>query len=425
MVTREDNFVLTQTGPGTPMGQVMRRYWMPALLAVELPEPDCAPVRVKLLGETLVAFRDTSGRVGLLEEYCPHRRASLFLGRNEDHGLRCVFHGWKFDVNGRCLDMMNEPPDSDYKAKINATAYSTTEVGDVIWAYMGPKDQMPPPPKFEWTQVPNTHRHVSKNWQACNWLQGLEGGIDTAHAPILHGTLTTNTERAGIGLSTDFARGAAPSLEVDTTDYGFRYVGIRSLGERGNYVRAYQYVMPFHQFRPRQAAYQDTSNRPNIAGHMWVPVDDENCMIYNWVYSFGEEPITEEEWLRMERGYGRGPEHVLPDFRTVGNRENDWLIDRQVQKNETFTGIEGINAQDVAVQESMGPIVDRTRENLSRTDMAIVAARRLLLQAARTVADGGDPPGLGTSYYRVRAIEQVVPDETSWREVFHPLMYPE
>ena len=158
---------------------------------------------------------------------------------------------------------------------------------------------------------------------------------------------------------------------------------------------------------------------------MWVPVDDENCMIYNWVYSFGQDPITEEEWLRMERGYGRGPEYVLPDFRTVGNRENDWLIDRQVQKTETFTGIEGINAQDVAVQESMGPIVDRTRENLSRTDMAIVAARRLLLQAARTVADGGDPPGLGTSYYRVRAIEQVVPNEVPWREVFHPLMYPE
>jgi len=423
MVTREDNLVLTQTGPGTPMGQVMRRYWMPALLAAELSEPDCAPVRVKLLGETLVAFRDTSGRVGLLEEYCPHRRASLFLGRNEDNGLRCVFHGWKFDVDGRCLDMMNEPPESDYKTKINATAYSTTEVGDVIWAYMGPKDQMPPPPKFEWTQVPNTHRHVSKNWQVCNWLQGLEGGIDTAHAPILHGTLTTNTGRAGISPSTDFARGAAPSLEVDTTDYGFRYVGIRSLGERGNYVRAYQYVMPFHHFRPRQAAYQDTSNRPNIAGHMWVPVDDENCMIYNWMYNYAGEPLSDDD-REQEARLGRGPDDLLPDFRTVRNKTNDWMIDRQVQKNETFTGIHGINTQDQAVQESMGPIVDRSRENLVNSDMAIVAARRMLLGAASTVADGGDPPGTGDSYYNVRAIDSILPKDADWKEALADQMYP-
>ena len=153
-------------------------------------------------------------------------------------------------------------------------------------------------------------------------------------------------------------------------------------------------------------------------------MDDENCMIYNLVYSFGDEGISEEEWMEMERGYGRAPEHLLPGYRTLGNRGNDWLIDRQVQKHETFTGIDGINAQDVAVQESMGSIVDRSKENLSRSDMAIVAARRMLLQAARTVADGGDPPGVNTSYYRARAIEKTVSNGVPWRDALLPEMYP-
>lgn len=426
MLTRHDNETLTRTDQGTPMGDVMRRYWLPALLSEEIPGADCPPVRVKLMGEKLVAFRDTGGRIGLLDEFCPHRLASLFLGRNEEHGLRCVFHGWKFNVEGRCLDMMNEPPDSDFKDKMWTKSYPTVEAGGVVWAYLGPEDRIPPPPNFEWTQVQATHRHVSKNRQECNWLQGLEGGVDTAHAPILHRAITANTGRAGIAVNSNFVVGSAPSLEVDTTDYGYRYVGVRALGEKGNYVRAYHYVMPFHQFRPRQAAgYQGQPAKPHVAGHMWVPMDDENCMIYNFIYSFGKEPITEEEWREIEQGYGRGPEDILPDFRTKGNIGNDWLIDRQVQKTETFTGIEGINAQDVAVQESMGPIVDRTRENLTRSDMAIVAARRMLLEASRTVADGGDPPGVGTSYYNVRAIESVVPIGVEWRDALMPDMYPE
>ena len=425
MLSRDENLTLTQTDRDTPMGYVMRRYWMPALLSEELPGADCPPVRVKLLGEKLVAFRDTAGRIGLLDEFCPHRLASLFLGRNEEDGLRCVFHGWKFDVKGRCLDMMNEPPDSDFKDKMSIKSYPTVEAGGVVWAYLGPDGRMPPPPNFEWTRVPATHCHVSKNRQECNWLQGLEGGIDTAHAPILHRTISADTNRSGIGMNTNFVTGGAPSLEVDVTDYGFRYVGVRDLGEEGNYVRAYHCVMPFHQFRPRQAGYQGQPAKPHVAGHMWVPMDDENCMIYNFVYSFGDEPITEEEWLEMEQGYGRGPDDLLSDYSTKGNCGNDWLIDRQVQKTETFTGIDGINAQDVAVQESMGAIVDRTRENLARSDMAIVAARRMLLEASRTVADGGDPPGMGDSYYRVRAIEDIVPNGVQWRDVLMPEMYPE
>jgi phenylpropionate dioxygenase-like ring-hydroxylating dioxygenase large terminal subunit len=424
MLTHADNQLLTRVGPGTSMGEVMRRYWIPALMSEELPEPDCPPVRVRLLGEQLVAFRDTAGRIGLLDEFCPHRRASLFLGRNEEAGLRCVYHGWKFDVQGRCLDMMNEPAESDYKDKVRQAAYPTLEQGGVIWAYLGPAGKEPAPPSFEWTQAPESHRRVSKVWQECNWLQALEGGIDTAHAPILHRTITRNTTRPGIGIETDLVQGAAPTVEVDLTDYGYRYAGVRSLGERGSVVRTYHYVMPFHQIRPRQSGYRGQPGRPTIAGHMWVPMNDENCMIYNWVYSYGDEPITDAQWVEIERGYGRGPGQLLPDFRSVVNRGNDWRIDRQVQKTETFTGIEGINAQDVGVQESMGTIVDRSRENLSRSDMAIVTARRLLLQAAQTVADGGDPPGVGTGYYRARAIERVLPKGVQWRDALLEEMYP-
>ena len=425
MLSHADNETLTRTNRGTPMGRVMRCYWIPALLSAELPAPDCPPVRVRLLGEDLVAFRDTRGRVGLLDELCPHRLASLFLGRNEECGLRCVYHGWKFDVDGNCLDMMNEPPDSDYHTKVRIGAYPTLEQGGLVWAYLGePGSAPPPPPNFEWTQVPATHRHVSKNWQVCNWLQSLEGGIDTAHAPILHRTITTDTDKAGIGINTDFVTGGAPSVEVDVTDYGYRYVGVRSLGDRGDFVRAYQYIMPFHQMRPRQSGYKGQAAQQVIAGHAWVPMDDENCMIYNWVYSFGPEPITDAEWVAIEQGYGRGPGQLLPNYRSAGNRENDWLIDRQVQKYETFTGIDGINAQDVAVQESMGAIVDRTRENLTRSDRAIIQARRLLLQAAETVADGGTPPGIAPTYYNARAIEGILPQGADWRAEMLGLMHP-
>ena len=422
MVTREENELLTQTGPGAPMGDVMRRYWVPALLSSEVPAPDCPPVRVTLLGEQLVAFRDTGGTVGLLDEFCAHRRASLFLGRNEEHGLRCVFHGWKYDVQGNCVDMMNEPPGSDYNNKIRLTAYPVMEQGGVIWAYMGPPDRVPAPPKFEWTQVPQSHRHVSKNWQECNWLQALEGGLDTAHATILHRLIATDTQRAGLAVNTDFVRGRTPSVEVDQTDYGYRYAGIRSLGEQGSFVRTYHYVMPFHQIRPQQFGFHGELPRPIIAGHIWVPMDDENCMVYNWTYSFGDEPLTEDD--RLEREFGRGPEDLLPDFRNVRNKDNNWLIDRQVQKSETFTGIDGINTQDQAVQESMGPIVDRTKENLSASDSAIVTARGLLIQAARAVADGGDPPGVGTSYYGARAIDRVLPNGVQWRDALSAEMYP-
>jgi phthalate 4,5-dioxygenase len=423
MLTKEENELLTRVGRGTHMGDLMRRYWIPAVLSEELPQPDDPPVRVTLLGEPLVAFRDSTGRVGLLDEFCPHRAASLWLGRNEESGLRCVYHGWKFDVEGNCVDQMNEP--ESFAHKVRATAYPTIEQGGVVWAYMGAAEQRPPVPDFEFTRATEPHRAVRKVWQECNWLQGLEGGIDSSHAPILHRSLTTDST-TGFAVTNPFVRGSAPVLEVDTTDYGFRYAAVRRLGESEQYVRTYHFVMPFTQIRPAQISRSEGGPaRTIVSGHHWVPIDDENCMVWNWHYTFGEDLIEGEE--RTMDLSGNGMRHMDPanEYRAYGNRRNDWLIDRDRQRRVNFTGIDGVNAQDRAVQESMGPIVDRSREQLGPADRAIIVARQLLLDAVRTIEDGGEPRGVAPTYYNVRAIEKIFPRDIPWRDELLPEMYPD
>jgi phthalate 4,5-dioxygenase len=419
MLSAKDNETLTRVGPGTPMGDLMRRYWQPVLLSHELPEPDCPPVRVKILGEELVAFRDTSSRVGLLSEWCPHRLTSLWLGRNEEHGLRCVFHGWKFDVDGKCVDMPNEIENYDFKHKVNIQHYPTLEMGGVIWAYMGPKEHRPPEPKFEFTQQPETHRFASKVIEECNWLQALEGGIDTVHSSYLHRSFKGAKEFGFGGLR---AEGHAAKLEVEPTDYGFRYGSIRPLpGKDENYVRTYHWVMPHVQIRAAQLNPDGSWFKFKLAGHHWVPIDDENTMVWNWGYSLDEE-LTYDE--KIERNQGNGPDDIdQVTFRGKANKRNNWLIDREVQRTQTFTGIKGINTQDRAVQEAMKPIVDRTKEHLGQTDRAVITARKMLLQAIKTMQDGGTPPGADSSYYNARAIEQVLPSSARWQEALMEKMY--
>ena len=414
MLSREDNERITRVGRGTPMGSTLRRYWIPALLARELAEADGAPVRVRLLGEGLIAFRGTQGRGGLLDEFCPHRRTSLFFGRNEECGLRCVYHGWKFDVDGRCVDMMNEPPDKQFTDKVFIASYPTLEQGGVIWTYMGSPEHKPAPPVFAWTRQPATHLQLSKVIQESNWLQGLEGGIDTSHAPILHRLLTTETTRAGFRPDNPFVRGKAPTLEVDVTDYGYRYAGIRPLDEASFHVRTYHFILPFHQIRPSRSE----GGVPLVAGHIWVPIDDGNTMVYNWEYSLGG-PLTDED--RLERRLGNGPADVdQTTFRSRKNRANNYLLDRRVQKTESFTGIDGINIQDRAIQEAMGPIVDRSREHLGPADRAIIQARRLLLDATKVTAEGGTPLGVEPTYGGLAAAERVLPKGADWRDAEPP-----
>jgi phthalate 4,5-dioxygenase oxygenase subunit len=420
MLTQQENELVTRTGPGAPMGQLMRCYWIPAALSTELADPDCPPIRVRLLGEKLVAFRDTEGRAGLIDEFCAHRRASLFLGRNEEGGLRCVYHGWKYDTLGNCLDMPNEPAETSFKHKIRLKSYPTVELGGVIWAYLGPEEKKPALPSFEWTQLPASHRNVSKTWQECNWLQALEGGIDSSHSSFLHRALSVKS--ANVGIVGYRVEATAPKNEVDLTDYGLAYASIRPLDEKGNFVRVYHFVMPFHTFFARQIGQSGEVFRSEASGHIFVPIDDENTMVYNLVYSFGEEPLEDKEAIEIRRG--RGPGTQTAYFRKVRNKDNDWLIDRSAQKTRTFTGIEGINTQDHAVQESMGSIVDRSHEHLGTSDLAIIRMRRLLLDSIRVIQDGNSPPGVTSKYSRIRPVERILPKDAAWREEMKHHMYP-
>ncbi len=416
MLSHEENELVTRVGPGTPMGQTMRRYWMPALLSSELPEPDGAPVRVRLLGEDLVAFRTSDGDVGLIDDYCPHRGASMWLGRNEENGLRCVYHGWKFDIEGNCIDQLSEPDQFADKVRINA--YPVVEMGGIAWAYMGPPDKKPAPPKFAWTQLPHTHRAVTKVVQECNWLQAMEGGIDTAHFPILHGAIKKNPREVGIAVDDAAILGDPARLEVELTDYGYRYFGLRTVDGVQRFVRGYQFVMPFTVLRPTKPHIEQ------IHGHYWVPMGDENCMVWNFYYSFGDEPMSEET---RKDGFGgnRYDSHVDREtFRSHRDKSNDWMINRDMQKHDTYTGVNGVNQQDRAVQESMGLIVDRSREHLGPADAAIIATRKLLLDAVATVGKDGDPPGLSPSYYEVRAMERILDIDADWRAELMPLMHP-
>jgi phthalate 4,5-dioxygenase len=420
MLTAEQNKLLTEVGPSTPLGRTFRRYWLPALLSEELVEPDGPPRRVRILGEDLIAFRDSDGVVGIVGAFCPHRRAPMFFGRNEEHGLRCVYHGWKFDRTGSCVDMPSEPADSLFKTKVSIDAYPTWEGGGMIWIYMGPAEQMPAYPDYEVVRTPETHRFVSKTFQECNYLQALEGGLDASHATIMH-----NMNIGDLSFLNDYTR-TIPHIDVEPTDYGYMYTGVRKLDVR-QWVRAYHYIMPVGQVRGKiadPAKYLDEGRVPTINGHFWVPVDDTHCCTYNYLYSYDPaRAIPPELAIGDEKKSGRGPDDLDPNdkYRLKRTLANDYLIDRDVQKHKTFTGIPGLNTQDVALQEGMGPIVDRTKEHLGTTDRAIIVMRQLLLEAVQTAESGGTPRGVDPSTYRtVRALDHIIPGELDWHVELAP-----
>jgi phenylpropionate dioxygenase-like ring-hydroxylating dioxygenase large terminal subunit len=402
------------------MGEVFRRYWVPACLAEELPDPDGAPIRVRLLGEDLVAFRDTAGDVGLVDAYCAHRKAPLFYGRNEECGLRCVYHGWKYDVQGNCVDMPSEPPYSKFRLRVSIKAYPTHEAGGIVWTYMGPQERMPAPPDYEWLRAPTTHVRVSKTDEPCNFMQTIEGGIDTAHSSFAHNNDIGNP-RLLRSLDTH------PRLEVDVRDHGFTYASIRNIRDDTTYLRVYQFMMPFQQSRGGLLDWEGKPAKlPSIHGHVWMPADDENTHVYNFMYASEEShPISDDFWENQESRMGRGKEHYIEGTYGLKARpENDFYIDRQVQREKTFTGIEGINTQDFALQTGMGRIVDRSTEALGSTDMAIQTARRLLLEAANEVAAGRDPRGVEPESHREsRGADLLVPRGSDWRDVSKAATY--
>lgn len=412
MLRKDVNELLTQTGPDAPMGQMFRKYWIPALLAEELPENDCAPVRVKLLSERLIAFRDSDGKLGLMDEFCAHRGVSLWFGRNEEGGLRCPYHGWKYDTNGQCVDVPSEPKDSGFCEKIKLQAYPLVEIGDILWTYMGPKEEQPPYPEFEFATVPSNQTFTSKRFQECNWLQAMEGGIDSSHVSFLHsGNLNTDPLFKGARGNQYNIADKMPFFEVVKHEGGL-YVGARRNAEEGNYYwRITPWVMPCFTMVPPRGDHP-------IHGHFWIPIDDENC----WAWSFDYHPtraLTDVEMEALKAGKGVHCEYVPGTYIPKANKTNDYLMDRQAQKEgRTYSGVEGIAIQDSSLQESMGPIVDRTKENLVSTDNGVIMARQMLRKAVTALRDKGvTPPGVDPAHHRMRSVSVVLPPDQAFEEV--------
>jgi phenylpropionate dioxygenase-like ring-hydroxylating dioxygenase large terminal subunit len=411
MLSQEQNDLLTRTGSDTPMGRLFRRHWLPALLAEELPDNDCPPVRVQLLSERLIAFRDSDGHCGLIDEFCAHRRVSLWFGRNEECGLRCPYHGWKYDVTGQCVDMPNEPAHPEFAEKVKLTAYPLVERGGVLWAYMGPPDQRPPLPEWEFATVPAPQSFVSKRFQECNWLQAMEGGIDSSHVSFLHGAALKSDPLFKGARGNQYSLGdTRPVFEVVESPGGLQ-IGARRNAENGQYYwRITQWVMPsFTMIAPR--------GNHSVHGHFWIPIDDEHC----WAWSYDYHPtraLTEAERAAMLDGKGIHVAYIPGTYRPLANKDNDYLMDRQAQKTgDRFSGIEGIAMQDASLQESMGPIVDRTKEMLVSTDTGIIMARQRLMRAANALAhEGIAPPGVDPAHQKVRSASVVLPPDQSFAE---------
>lgn len=404
MLSSDKNELLTRTGPGTPMGRLMRCFWTPALMASEVPAADEPPVRLTLLGERLVVFRDTQGRVGVLDEHCPHRLASLYFGRNEEGGLRCVYHGWKFDVQGRCLDLPSEPADSGMCQKVRARACPARLAGGVLWVYMGEQAEPPPLPDFEWLDLPDERIYVSRWEQECNYFQALEGEFDSSHVSFLHRTLDSVSadDRALTGRF--FRDDTSPRWKVLPSAAGLMACNGRRTASGERYWRLNQFLLPFYSMIPPHP----------LDAHlvrMWVPTTDERCSVM--AVSFRPDRALGPQELAAWRNGENTHRKVIPGTtRPVQRLDNDYLIDRHAQKVRSFTGIEGIRAQDAMVTESPGPIVDRTREYLGTSDRAIIALRRTVIDAAEALRDQARMPAAVSQphLYRVRATQAVIPE---------------
>jgi phenylpropionate dioxygenase-like ring-hydroxylating dioxygenase large terminal subunit len=424
MAAGKDGIELTRVGPGTVMGDLMRCYWIPALMSSEL-KRDAAPTRLLLLGEQLIAFRDSSGRVGVMDHRCPHRGASLFLGRNEQDGIRCIYHGWKFDAAGTCLDMPSTPPPG-FKEKVKAKAYRVTERAGVVWVYMGAQKETPPLPGFEILDLPDDEINVSFIQRDCNYLQALEGEIDTAHFGFLHAGHVDVDDVAENEPLRHTVTNRAPRYHLADTPWGTQYAGYRPAGPNSTYWRFGNFLFPFWS----QAPNGEFGSHMHARG--WVPLDDGHTM---FVFLWWKRAVTAMSLPQPAYkdgtpigGTGRG-NRFLPDttdwlgrFRLDANRDNDWKIDRAAQQNNTiYSGIDGIHLQDQAITESMGPIVDHTLEHLAPSDQMITRTRRRLLMAARALRTKGTmPPGVrDPEVYRSARSGYFVSDgERPWQEVY-------
>lgn len=409
---------MTQVDRGTTMGDFLRLFWVPVLLSSELPHPDCPPLRVTLMGEKLIAFRDSSGKVGLLLENCPHRRASLFFGRNEEMGLRCAYHGWKFDTNGNCVDMPSEPTISNFRQKIKQTAYVIEEQGGLIWAYLGVDSVTPAIPAFPWINLPKKHVHITKRLERTNWIQGMEGGIDSSHSNFLHSNLESFRRTPewvakaskAIDLRAKYhALDRSPVFTSEDTDYGVRVGARRDIGEGKYYWRFTHWMMPFYNLFKNG----NKSAGMNSQGIAWIPIDRTSC--WTVVITWNEHRELSPTDISAAEDFA-GPA-IQGSFDPVRNINNDYQISREDQMLHNFTGIEGIQAQDMAVQESMGSIVDRNQEHLGTSDTAIIAMRRRLLKLSSEFTNGHRPAAISDGdVYKVRFAEALIDQDYELNE---------
>ena len=416
MLSIEENAKLSEVGRGTAMGELMRRYWIPFRLSSDLPEPDGDPVKVTLLGESLVAYRETSGKVCLIQRHCAHRWSDLFYGRNEEGGLRCTYHGWKYDGSGRCIDMPTETEDSSYKDKIRITAYPVEESGGVLWTYMGPPEFASEMPRFEYLNVPEDHRHVSWNWQENNFAQAIEGGIDSAHSNFLHASLDAywrtdawleQGKRSGNLRDLYHARDQHPKFFSEDTDYGVMTGARRDTGEGQHYWRFNLFLMPFYTMPP--------SAKTLKFFHAFVPIDDVNVQRWTFTWSL-DAPLRGDQVQEWRKGSGLhaalepGPDHI-----PLRRLANDYLIDRGTQRTRNFTGITGTGEQDFSVQEGMGPLTPRHKEHLGTTDVGIIKMRRRLLRDATALEDGDAPRSAADGgVYHLRSGDILLESSAHW-----------
>jgi phthalate 4,5-dioxygenase len=419
MMTAEENERLTRTGPETSMGRYFRRFWQPVALSRELPEVDGAPLRVNIMGEQLVAFRNAKGVVGLVDSRCPHRGANLYFGRNEDCAIRCVFHGWKFDMEGKPIELPNVPRDSRYYESIRLKTYPTREYGDIVWAYLGPRDEagpMPEVPQLDFGAVPSSHRYISKKLQECNWAQSIEGALDTSHFSFLHMPAPGVESNQNPDAPADEKRlrwirdDPMPLFSLLEHDVGFVVGGARRADGQDRYWRTTQFALPSHSTTP------STFPGETHFGYTWVPIDDENCWIYTYAWN-PERPLTEEELAKFRGGHGVIAE-VDDHYQPIRNRANEYLIDRANQKHVTFTGVRGVAEQDAMIQDSQGRIADRTVEHLSASDAAIVRFRRAMLGGAKAL-ESGTPPAAPYHHesYRLRSGSWIAAEGVSFEQV--------
>jgi phthalate 4,5-dioxygenase oxygenase subunit len=412
MLKREDNELIGRVGPGTPMGNMMRRYWHPVCTSAQLAKPDSPPLRVRLLGEDYVAFRDSDGKVGLLEELCMHRGASLALGRVEEGGIRCLYHGWKFSVAGAVLETPNNS-DPKYRARMKAPAFPVHEEGGIVWAYVGPQELQPGFSRYAFMEADAAHREVLRINVACNYLQLVEGGEDSSHVGVLH----TNMARPGwkdneFEPNPDVVNPAAlssndlePALKMEETAFGFQYVALRKVAKAGvKNARVVPFIVPYGRVIPAPAF---------LFTVLEVPEDDTHTSTYIIVH--GQAPVTEEQIVELlglddTRYYDRKTCTFTATWADAFGQNRERM-------KENWTGLRGVEVEDAAIALSQGPFYDRTKEHLVPADQAVMRVRRVLLDSVKRVMDNKPPVGVGVDLRGVSACDAELPDGAPWQDL--------